>query len=89
MVCTIKGISVKLPKNDKKYRPDQPKLVKVGEGGRLEEERIDLYSGQSVVFLFEAEVSIGVILEKEDDKLGPPIRGEKFHFRKSKKTGYN
>jgi hypothetical protein len=80
----IGEITVKLPTGERKYRPDRPILLKVGDGVRLEREKIGFYSGQSIVFQCETDVSLRIELEKADDIAGPPIAGKSFSFRKQK-----
>ena len=75
-------IRVTVPKAGN-YQPDQATLVPLGKEGGYGE-KLEIASGQSLVFQPEVDSTIRVELVKPDEAAGDPISDKRFSFKKPK-----
>lgn len=74
------SITVRVPGDEKEYRPDRPTLVTVRKGG-FDPKSIEIFSGQSVVFQIESPAEIRAELIK-DEGGPPPLDRKRATFRR-------
>jgi hypothetical protein len=80
-------IQLRLPKkNDKntKYHTEQAVTVNVDNKGRFKPKVVNIYTGQSVVFICKGPVQLQVALVDTDDDVKPPIERKSRHTWESK-----